>query len=428
MAEKSFERVRVTIIDGVGCGEETGRRAQYPKDIGVNSLTGASMAKELVAPALQSMGLEEVPGLEGLLVGARIGKQRVKGAFGALRPTFAGNGSPEGHQALMGHIVTDPYLLFDETGFSEEVLELTRSTIAAVLGRPVEIVRYPGTDDINGVRFINHPGIGDRHLQSKDAEGPLVIPVYASSDSLIQIALHQGVVPQELIEAIGKAVRAAVNRERLRIARIIMRPFVGGPTPGTFKRVSEDRRDYGVDPDETTLIDYLAEAGVPVYGLGKAASMLNYKGFDPKNVRKLGTDEERMQAIVETMEQDTGPRFDLDNMVGTDELFGHPREPEKYIRHLEMIDGYVGRGIRVMKKNDLWLLTADHGNAPTQSRHTNHTNERVPILAFSPRMNRPIELGVRESFADVAKTVAEIFGIADKVRHGRSFLQELLAA
>ena len=93
--------------------------------------------------------------------------------------------------------------------------------------------------------------------------------------------------------------------------------------------------------------------------------------------------------------------------------------------HIAMIDSWVRRGVEAMTNNDLWILTADHGNDPTQKRHRNHTRERAPVLAFSPRIQRPIDLGTRASFADVAKTIAENYGIGDKIKHGRGFLSEL---
>lgn len=184
MAERAFDRVRVTIIDGVGCGEASDTRSDYPDDAGVNSLSNASQVEPLDAPALESMGLGHIDGLEEMqIVLGKLDIDRVNGAFGSLDPTSKGNGSPEGHQGLMGHIVEDPYLLFDKTGFPPEIVDLVRDTVATVLGQQVEIIRYLGTDDVNGVKFINHPDIGLVHVASSKEEGPLQIPIYASSDS-----------------------------------------------------------------------------------------------------------------------------------------------------------------------------------------------------------------------------------------------------
>lgn len=426
MNKRVFDRVRVTIIDGAGCGEAQSRKDQYPQDAGVNSILHAASAKPLDVPTFASLGLSLIPGLESLNMVQSKSPPPVIGAFGAASPCHTGNGSPEGHQALMGYNISTPYLYFDKTGFPPHIVQLVKDISSQILKRETYIVRYPGTDDINGVKFINHPGIGDVHFASHTSGGPLAIPIYASSDSLIQIALHQEVVPQVQIQEIGKKVRAAVDTLKLRIARVIVRPFIGGPLAGQFKRVSGDRKDYGVDPDGPTLIDHLNSINLPVHGIGKAASMLNYHGFKMENVHKLGSDEERLQAILKDISENTTPHFSFDNLIGTDELWGHTRKPAEYSTHISMIDTYVAKGLRLMKPNDLWILTADHGNDPTQSLHTNHTNENVPIMIYSPLIKKSINLGLRNSFTDIAATVAENFGIHNVFEGSKSFLTELL--
>jgi len=421
---RQFERVRVTIIDGLGCGAAQDARTDYPDDVHTNSLANASQIEPLDAEALQSMGLEYIDGLEGMKVKQNFRISEVKGAFGSLEPTFKGNGSPEGHQTLMGHIVDKPYLLFDKTGFPDEIVDLVRRTATSVLGREIDIIRYPGTDDVNGEKFVNHPSIGPVHLASGRTEGPLKFPIYASSDSLIQIALHQGVVPQAQIEEIGMAVRRAVNEANYRIGRIIMRPFIGDETEG-FTRVSGDRKDYGVDPDGPTLIDHLSEAGIHVCGIGKAASMLNEHGFRHQDILKLKSDEERLCAILQMTNQKTGPFFSFDNLVATDESYGHPRKPREYMNHVKMISSWAREIMRAMQPRDLWILVGDHGNDPTQNLHNNHTREKVKLLAYSPLMQGGVDLGQRASFADVAKTIAENYGIGDEIKTGDSFLSAL---
>ncbi|MEK7547878.1 MAG: hypothetical protein AAB540_03205, partial [Patescibacteria group bacterium] len=206
-----FDRVAVVVVDGVGCENPDDVKEKYPEDEGANSLVNASLVTPMNAPALQQMGLEYVPGLEGLNVVTRTPRELVDGASGSLRPTHAGKGSPEGHQALMGNEVDTEYLTFDKEGFPDCVVRQVEEAAAEVLRREVKVVRYPGTDDINGVKFINTPGIGDVHLASKDSStGPLKLPMYASSESLVQVAGHKDVLPQEMLEAVGQAIRAAI--------------------------------------------------------------------------------------------------------------------------------------------------------------------------------------------------------------------------
>src|SRR3989338_4687540 len=292
---KYFDRVAVAVMDGVGCGTPDDVKEKYQEDEGANSLGNASSVTPINAPGLQKMGLEFIPGFQGLKAANPISHDQVRGAYGALTPTFAGKGSPEGHQALMGLVNQIPYLTFDKDGFPDCVVREVEEAAAKVIGRAVKIVRYPETDDVNGVKFINTSGIGDVHLASKDqGTGELLLPIYASSESLIQIAIHQGVLPQEVIEDVGKAVRAAISPQ---ILRVIMRPFIGD-RPGSFTRVEEDRRDYGLDPSGPTVLDHLAEQNIPVYGIGKTPDMFNQRGFSPTRIEKGHDDRERIQSLI----------------------------------------------------------------------------------------------------------------------------------
>ena len=295
---RPFDTIAVTVLDGVGCGEAADCPETYPEDRGTNSLLHASDHARLDAPALQSMGIDYIPGLEDMRVGKPTPLHAVRGAYGALEPTFAGKGSPEGHQALMGYEVQKPYLYFDKTGFPPNLIHAIEQEISRLLGRPVQVIRYPGTDDVSGTVFIEYPSIGPVHLSSTHHDTPLKLPVYASSDSVIQIAIHQEVLPQETIENIGRTVREKVcDALGYRVGRVIMRPFIG--TPGNFERVSADRRDYAVDPDGPTIIDALTDSGIPVYGIGKAPDMLNHRGFPEGSTQKFSDDFERLKAIKE---------------------------------------------------------------------------------------------------------------------------------
>lgn len=430
MNERPFNRVNVVVVDGVGCGAAHDARTKFPKDVGSNSLAHASLVEKIDAPALQEMGLEYIPGLEEMQTVSHVDLLKVRGAYGSLNPTYTGKGSPEGHQALMGHIVTVPYLTFDETRIPDDVIALVEASVHAVTGRDAKAIRYPGTDDVSGTKFIETPGIGDRHLTSLDPQNILYVPTYASSDSLVQIALHQSVVPQELIEQIGKELRRKIDEAGLRIGRVIMRPFIGdGPTgPNKFTRVGKDRRDYGVDPDGPTLIDYLSKAGIKVRSVGKAADMLNKRGFLKENCEKLKTDDQRINRVFDLIRTEIEPVLIFTNLISTDEDFGHRRDPRGYVLHIKAMDRVIQEIKAAMTDRDLLIVTSDHGCDPTWGAHTNHTFEEVLMAAYSPRMRGRRNLGRRASFADVAATVAENFGIRDRLKNGESFLQELLAA
>ena len=430
--ERPFDKIAVVVLDGVCCGEAADTKERFPEDTGANSLLHAAQRERLDAPALQHMGIKYVPGLEELPLSPPLPYDYIRGAFGALEPTFPGKESPEGHQALMGHEVKKPYLLFNKTGIPADVIHDIEREVQAIVGREVEVIRYPGTDDVSGTTFIDHPMIGPLHLQSKDSSGPLKLPVYASSDSVVQIAIHQEVLPQEIIERIGRAVRENVlNALGRRVGRVIMRPFTG--SPGSFTRISEDRRDYGVDPDGETVIDHLTEAGIPVFGIGKAANMFNNRGFPDGHSQKFSTDAQRLAEVLAHM-RNMKEEFIIANLIETDELYGHRRDPHGYIRHINMLSSTLGTITQAMTDRDLLMVTSDHGNDPTHTAcaneptkpHTNHTRERVPLLASSPRIRKPIDLGIRKTYADVAATIAENFDIEYELIQGNSFLQKLL--
>lgn len=442
-----FRHIRVTVLDSVGCGRAD--RPGYSRDADiydrsrsenegkpptpVNTLLNASQRRQIDAPALEQLGITELPDLRGLKIMLHKGLSIV-GAYGELSPDHIDNGSPAGHQALMGYLVEEPYMYFDETGFSPEIVDLVEKTASEVLRRKVQVVRYPGTDDVNGVRFINTKGIGDEHVKStRRRRGKLILPMYASSDSLIQLAVHEPSFPKEVIWDLGRAVRGAVDTSKKRICRIIVRPFEDDPEEkdGQYKRISEHRKDFTMDPDGLTLLDLLAEANIPVDGYGKAASMFNFRGFPAENVIPADNGEEKMKRIVADFSRkpEEKPRFSLDNITEFDELFGHRKKPEAYIEYLNLIAGYIAQGMLAMAKcapDDLWVITADHGNDPTQQNHTNHTNEKAPIFVFSPRMKNSLFLGVRDSFADLGKTIAENYGLGEKIKSGKSFLPELV--
>jgi phosphopentomutase len=432
--QRPFDQIGVVILDGVGCGESDDCKDRYPGDCDANSLVHASKHNLLDAPGLQSMGLEYIRDMEDVRVRFPTPHNEVRGAYGALEPNFPGKGSPEGHQALMGWEPQQAYEVYDETPFPDQLMDDVRDEVTHIIGREVEIIRNKGTDDISGTTFIHLPNIGPEHLQSRDASGPLKLPVYASSDSVVQLAIHQDVITQETIERIGKAVRKRIDDFGYRIGRVIMRPFEnnsrygqldekGNPEP-QFKRVSADRRDYSVDPDGPTVVDHLFEAGIPTYGVGKAGKMLNDRGFFSYASVKFDNDNQRV-ASLERLMRDPQQKFVFTNLVETDELYGHRRNPEGYIDHINAMDVTLKRIMKNMHDRSLLIITSDHGNDPTHAG-ANHTRERTPLLVYHPGIQKPIRLGIRKSYADVAATAGDNFGVLDRMDRGESFLREIV--
>src|SRR5437588_10173155 len=84
----------------------------------------------------------------------------------------------------------------------------------------------------------------------------------------------------------------------------------------------------------------------------------------------------------------------------------------------------LGEFLPLLSLSDLLMTTADHGCDPDPRwPTTDHSREYVPILAYSPGNGAGVNLGVRDTLADMGQTVAENFG--GVIPHGTSFLSEL---
>jgi phosphopentomutase len=225
--------------------------------------------------------------------------------------------------------------------------------------------------------------------------------LYTSADSVIQIAAHESIVPLEQLYEICRRLRGLADRER--IGRVIARPFLG--EPGAFRRTA-NRHDFAMRPPETVL-NRLEAAGVETIGVGKIGDIFSGSGLSQSLPTKSNAEGcATMDRLL--AENPDRPRLLFTNLVDFDMLYGHRRDPAGYARALVEFDDWFGSRLPGLDSETLLLITADHGNDPTW-RGTDHTREQVPLLMKGPGM--PRNLGARESFADVAATVAEWFGI-----------------
>ncbi len=199
---------------------------------------------------------------------------------------------------------------------------------------------------------------------------------------------------------------------------MIARPFIG--EPGKFVR-TYNRRDFSQPPPPGTVLDSLSQAGVQVVGVGKIPDI-----YDGRGIARSVHTEGNADGLRKTEELlgDLGPSLLFVNLVDTDMLYGHRRDPAGYARAMEEIDRALPAIASALRPDDVLVITADHGNDPTFPG-SDHTREQVPVLAYSPRRARGSALGVRESFADLGATVSEYFGV--KAPRGRSFLAEVIA-
>jgi len=240
--------------------------------------------------------------------------------------------------------------------------------------------------------------------------------VYTSADSVFQIAAHEEIIPvPELYRMCEIAYELAV--EGLGLGRVIARPFRGAP--GEFVRTT-NRHDYAMPPIGETLLDRLMAAQVPVVAIGKISDLFAGRGI----TRSVPTpsDEAGMDAVASAMrDEEAGLVFA--NLVDFDTQYGHRNDVAGYARNLERFDDRLSFVLPRLRKTDMLVITADHGNDPT-TPSTDHSREHVPLLVAGPSVATGVDLGTRATFADLGQTIADNFRIPP-LAHGLSFLHAL---
>jgi len=383
-------RVALIVLDGVGIGEAPDA-AEYG-DTGSDTLANSARAVGgFRLPYLESLGLGCCRPLSGLRC------DHPSAAHGVAVPYSKGKDSTAGHWELCGLLLQEPFPLYPH-GFPPEIVaEFESTTGRGVLGNKAA----------SGTQIIEEHGA--EHLDT----GAWI--VYTSGDSVFQIAAHeQKISLDELYTAARKARQILAGPHT--VARVIARPFVG--QPGSFARVPDHRKDYSVEPVGCTLLDRLAEAGVPRVGVGKVDDL-----FAGRNIasQHTATNADAYRLIGEALRSmDSGLLFA--NVIEFDQTWGHRNDVVGFYQGLQELDRALPELVGLLGPPDLMILTADHGNDPTTSS-TDHSRELVPILALGPGI-RPVTLGTR-AFSDVGATVAAYFGVPASV--GRSFLGEMIA-
>lgn len=385
-------RVFLIVLDSVGIGELPD--AGSYGDSGSNTVGNIARQVPLSIPTLRRLGLGELVALPGVA-----SRGEPLGAFGRMAEASPGKDSVTGHWELMGLVLDRAFPVFPD-GFPHDLLaEFERR-----IGR-----RAIGNKAASGTAIIDE--LGAEHMRTG---APIV---YTSADSVFQIAAHEAIIPiGELYRICGIAYElAALGRG---IGRVIARPFVG--EPGSFKRTA-NRRDFSLTPFAPTLLDRLEERGRTVLAIGKIDDLFAGKGI----TRAIHTesDEHGMDEVEKALVS-TPDGLIFANLVDFDTLYGHRNDPEGYARNLERFDVRLAEFLPKLSSDDLLIVTADHGNDPT-TPSTDHSREHVPLFVVGDTVRRGIDLGVRRTFADLAQTLAECFGVGP-LPHGTSFLRDIL--
>jgi phosphopentomutase len=321
---------------------------------------------------------------------------RPAASWGRMAERSAGKDTITGHWEMMGVPLSEPLSLFPR-GFPPEVLD---PWIAAT-GVPGVLANRAAS----GTQILEE--LGEEHQRTGK---PIV---YTSADSVFQVAAHEETVPLETLYAWCREARRILDP--LRVARVIARPFVG--KPGAYQR-TYNRRDFSMPPPRPTVLDRLADAGVPVVGVGKIGDIFDRRGI-ATDVHTEGNADGLRRTEALLRELDHG--FLFVNLVDFDMLYGHRNDPAGYARALEELDGALPAIVAALRPGDALAITADHGCDPT-TPSTDHSREYVPLLVHAPGRGGGA-LGTRRSFADLGATVAAFFGVPQEA--GTSFLGEI---
>ncbi len=393
----SYKRVFVIVMDSVGTG--AAHDAAKFDDVGSDTLghVGEYYKGALKLPNLGKLGisnLRDTP-IEGVPVA-----DPAIGDYGKMEEVSAGKDSMDGHWEMMGLPVMKPLSTFPN-GFPQEIVD----KLEKFSGRKVIVNKpYSGTEVIHDY--------GERQMKT----GELIL--YTSGDSVMQIAAHEDVIPVEELYKICEYARTLVNGPEYTVGRIIARPYVG-PDKDHFTRTA-NRHDFSLKPIGETDMDRLRAAGYDVIGVGKINDIFSGEGIDKGYHNESNMD--GMDHVDEVMKQDfTG--FCFTNLVDFDAMYGHRRNPKGFGQALMDFDKRLGKVLDEMKPDDLLMVTADHGNDPG-FKGTDHTRENVPLLVYSPSMNKPNQsLGLRKTFSDLGATILENFNV-EPVK-GTSFYKEI---
>ncbi|MDZ4773452.1 MAG: phosphopentomutase [Planctomycetota bacterium] len=384
-----MKRVFCLVLDSLGVGAMPDA-AQFG-DVGAHTLDHlVEAAGGLDVPRLSALGLGSIDGVHSVTK-----SRSPEGAFGRARESSPGKDTSTGHWEMMGCPLEHAFPVFS-AGFPPAIIDpfVKRSRVPGVLWNKAA----------SGTEIIDR--LGAEHIASGK---PIV---YTSADSVFQIACHETHFGLQRLYECSQIAREILDPYG--VGRVIARPFVG--EVGSFKR-TYNRRDYSMPPPRDTVLDRLKKAGLPVVGIGKIEDIFAARGVT-ESIHTEGNRDGMRATIDVASKLERG--FVFVNLVDFDMLYGHRRDSRGYRQALEEFDRDYVELEKQLRDDDLVLISADHGNDPTKHETTDHTREYVPILAAGKRVKGGVNLGTRDSFADIGATIEEALGLAP-VGPGRSF-------
>jgi phosphopentomutase len=389
-----MKRIFLIVLDSFGIGAMPD--AVSFGDVDVNTLRSCATCDKLQVPNMIAAGLGNIDGVDCLPKTAT-----PVGAYARLTERSMGKDTTIGHWEIAG-IVSDRPLPTYPDGFPEEILAPFR----AATGRGV-LANAPWS----GTAVLD--AYGEEHMRTGD------LIVYTSADSVFQIAAHEEIVPPEKLYEYCRIARELLIGKH-GVGRVIARPFVGGGK-GDFRRTA-NRHDFSLEPPAPTMLDAIKAAGLDSIAVGKIHDIFAGHG-DTEHVYNTSNANGMEHALHYARKDFNGLCFV--NLVDFDMVYGHRRDVDGYAAALSAFDAWLGEFIKQLREDDLVMITADHGCDPAYRVSTDHTREYVPLLALGKAV-KPVNLGTRASFADIAATVTELLGVSYDTP-GQSFAKEILS-
>ncbi len=387
-----FSRISLIILDSVGIGEMPDSESWGDK--GADTLGNILKSRKVNLPNLQNLGLGNIRPLENLPP-----VENPIGSFGKCTLKSNGKDTTTGHWEIAGIIMERAFPTFPQ-GFPQRIIDkfIAEANVTGVLGN----VAASGTEIIRQ--------LGEEHIKTGK---PIV---YTSADSVFQIAAHEEVIPIEKLYEICKIARKILDGED-KVGRVIARPFLGS-NAADFTRTT-NRHDYAVAPPPN-LLPLLKEKGFDVVCVGKVASVYDSMGVTEDLTAK--NNEQSIDQTINALNKDSHGLI-FSNLVDFDMLYGHRRDVEGYAKALEYFDERLPDVLDALREDDLLIITADHGNDPAH-QGSDHTREYTPLLVYGKSAKQNVNLGTRQSLADVGQTIAENFGL--QLKNGTSFLNDII--
>ena len=386
-----INRTIIIVLDSLGVGELPD--ADKYGDIGSNTL---GHIYNLAKPKLDNMKRLGLYNIDGLEIPNK--EENIIGNYGKAKEKSAGKNSPVGHWEIAGVVNENPFKTYPN-GFPKEMIEEFKEMTG------LEGTLYNGVG--SGTDLLEK--YGEEHIKTGF---PII---YTSADSVFQIAAHEDVISVERLYEICKIAREMLNKEEYNIGTVIARPFIGDKSDN-FKR-TYNRKDFESSKFGKTMLDVLCENEDEVVSIGKIQDLFTGRGIK-KAIHTEGN-ADGIEKTIQEIKNNKSAKLIFTNLVDFDMLYGHRNNVEGYAKALEYFDSKLPEIMQEMNGDDLLIITADHGNDPS-TPSTDHDREYIPILIYGKNIKQGVNIGIRETYADISATILDIYNYS-KLQYGESF-------